>query len=368
MRVRLISRTRWPNHTCLRRACGVAKPHMPAPRVRGGLSPNRAGRLVPKGCIAERRQWRRLCGFGQDAGDDFGGEDVAAEGGADLDALDQGADGFEHLLGDEDAFAFGGVGGIGLGHAQHDLLGHGDAQVVFHELGVAQAGEGPDAGDDGDAELGDALEEALEEAEVEDGLGDGVLRAGLDLVAEAAEFVLDVGHAGVGGDADGEVGAGADGVGADVEPVVEAADDVDETDGVDVKDSSSVRIIAQLGRVAGEAQDVVQSDGRGPQQVRLNGQNIAIAAGVMENGLNPGVLLDLDAEALRAHAGRGAGRVGDVDGVDAEAGEEACALDLLDAVDALGRDNFDQGDKGALLDERADEGALRRAEPAAFPC
>src|ERR1035438_4988367 len=86
--------------------------------------------------------------MGQDAGDDFSGDVVAAEGGADLHALNKGTDRFEHLLGDEDAFAAGGVGGVGLGHAQHDLFRHGDAQGVLHELGVAQAGEGPDAGDE----------------------------------------------------------------------------------------------------------------------------------------------------------------------------------------------------------------------------
>ncbi len=169
--------------------------------------------------------------LGQDVGDDFGGDGIAAEGSADLDALHEGAHGFEHLLCDEDAFFAGGVGCVGLGHAQHDFFRHGDAQIVLHELGIAQAGERPDAGDDGDAEFADALEEDFEEAQVEDRLGDGVLGAGLNFVAEAAEFVLDIGHAGIGGDADGEVGAGADGVGADVESVIEPVHDVDETDG-----------------------------------------------------------------------------------------------------------------------------------------
>ena len=131
-------------------------------------------------------------------------------------------------------------------------------------------------------------------------------RAGLDFVGKAAQLLLNVGHAGVGGHADGEVGAGADGVGADVEAVIEPAHDVDQADGIDVKDSGGVRIVAQLGRVAGEAEDVVQADGRGAQQVRLDAENVAVAAGVMENRLDAGVLLNLDAEALRAHAGRGA--------------------------------------------------------------
>ncbi len=213
----------------------------------------------------------------------------------------------------------------------------------------------------GNAKVLDALEEVLEQAQVEDRLGDGVLGAGFNLVVEAAQFVLNVGHAGVGGDADGEVGAGADGVGADVEAVIEPAHDVDETDGVDVKDSSRVRIVAQLGRIAGEAEDVVQADGRGAQQIRLDGENIAVAAGVMQDRLNAGVLLNLDAEALRAHAGRGARRVGHVDGVHAQRGQQARAFDFLGAVDALGRNDFHQGDEVALLDA-APRCASARAE------
>ena len=54
---------------------------------------------------------------------------------------------------------------------------------------------------------------------------------------------------------------------ADVESVIEAAHDVDQADGVHVKDRGGVRIVAQLGRVAGEAEDVVEADGRGAQQV-----------------------------------------------------------------------------------------------------
>ena len=55
----------------------------------------------------------------------------------------------------------------------------------------------------------------------------------------------------------------------------------------------------------------------------------AVAAGVMQNRLDAGVLLNLDAEALRAHARRGARRVGHVDGVDAELRQQSRALDLL---------------------------------------
>ena len=95
-------------------------------------------------------------------------------------------------------------------------------KLVFHEFSIAQAGERPDAGDHRNAVALDALQKDFKQAQVEDRLGDGVLGAGLDFVGEAAQFLLDVGHAGVGGHADGEVGAGADRVGADVEAVIQA--------------------------------------------------------------------------------------------------------------------------------------------------
>ena len=44
----------------------------------------------------------------------------------------------------------------------------------------------PDAGDDGDTVVLDALEEVLQQAQVEDRLGDGIFRAGLDFVGKAA--------------------------------------------------------------------------------------------------------------------------------------------------------------------------------------
>ncbi len=93
------------------------------------------------------------------------------------------------------------------------------------------------------------------------------------------------------------------------------------------------------------------------EQVRLDGEQIAVAAGVMQDGLDAGVLLNLDAEALRAHAGRGARRVGDVDGMHAKLREHAGSLDLFGAIDAARGNNLHQGDKAALFDQGANAGA-----------
>ena len=95
-----------------------------------------------------------------------------------------------------------------------------------------------------------------------------------------------------------------------------------------------------------------------PIRSRLDGEQVAVAAGVVQHGLDADLLLDLDAQALRAHAGAGAGRVGDVDGVDAELVQQCRALDLFCAVDALGRNDLHQRAELAGGDQRADPGTL----------
>src|SRR6185437_11226331 len=225
----------------------------------------------------------------------------------DLDAFHNWANRFEHFLRDADAFAARGVGCVGLSHAQHDFFRHGYAQVVFHEFRVAQAGERPNAGDHRNAEFPDAFQKILEQAQIEDRLGDDIFGASLHFVGEAAQLVLKIWHAGIGSDGDGEVGARADGVGPDIETVIQAVHHVDETDGVHVKHSSRVRIIAHLRRIAGEAEYVAQPDRRRAQQIGLDGNDVSVAAGVMQNGFNSGMLLNLNAETLGAQTGRGAG-------------------------------------------------------------
>ena len=118
--------------------------------------------------------------------------------------------------------------------------------------------------------------------------------------------------------ADGEVRARANRIRSDVEPAIQPPHDVHQTDGVHVKYCRRVRIVSLLGRIAGHAKNVVQADRRSSQQIRLNRKQIAVAAGVMQNRVDPGVLLNLDAEALPAHSRRGLRRIVHIDGVHAQ--------------------------------------------------
>jgi len=80
-----------------------------------------------------------------------------------LHALDHRTDALHHVAGDGDSFGARGFGVLGAAHTVHIFLGNGDAQLVHHELGVAETGERPDAGDQRQLVMPGALETLRED-------------------------------------------------------------------------------------------------------------------------------------------------------------------------------------------------------------
>jgi len=68
---------------------------------------------------------------------------------------------------------------------------------------------------------------------------------------------------------------------------VEVVHNVHQADGVHVKHRRSIGIIPHLRRIARNADQIMNPGGRGSQQVGLDSQHIPVAAGVVQNGLNP---------------------------------------------------------------------------------
>ena len=73
----------------------------------------------------------------------------------------------------------------------------------------------------------DSLQESFQQREIEHRLGDRVLCAGLDFELEAANFFVKVGNTGIRAYSDGETGADADGIAADIQPAIQVVDNVD---------------------------------------------------------------------------------------------------------------------------------------------
>src|SRR5205823_4449574 len=90
-------------------------------------------------------------------------------------------------------------------------------------------------------------------------LGHGVVRSCFHFVFEAADLLINIDDAGVGADADHEPGTRANRIAANVLPTIQVMDKVDQPDGVHVKNRGGIGIVAQLGRVSGDADEVVNA-------------------------------------------------------------------------------------------------------------
>ena len=84
--------------------------------------------------------------------------------------------------------------------------------------------------------------------------------------------------------------------------------------GIDVEDRLGVGLVASLGIVAGEDQEVLDAERGGAHQFALQRDAVLVAAGELEHRLDAGIEQELGCS-QRGHMGAGAGAVGDIDGI-----------------------------------------------------
>ena len=122
-------------------------------------------------------------------------------------------------------------------------------------------------------------------------------------------------------------------------------DDVHQPDRIHVEYRGRVRIIAHLRRIACDADEVANAHRGRAQQIRLDAEHIAIAAGVMQDRFNPHLALNDQRQGLVRDARRSARAVGNVDAIDAHRLQKARAFDFLADVGAFRRHDLDHRDK-----------------------
>ena len=105
--------------------------------------------------------------------------------------------------------------------------------------------------------------------------------------------------------------------------------------GVQVEDVGAVGVVAEVLVVAGEAEDVVDPEGGGPQDVALQGDAVAVPGHHLQDRLQAHEL-DADARGQAAHAAHRGLVVGDVDGVHVVLDQVGLVVDHR-AVGAPGR-------------------------------
>ncbi len=149
-------------------------------------------------------------------------------------------------------------------------------------------------------------------------------------------------------------------VAGQVVPGVEGGGDAHQADGVDVEDPGGGRVVTLARRVAGQGQDGPHAQCPGPEQLRLEPQQVPVAAGEVEDRLDPAALLDDGRQGDGAHAHAGHGRVGDVDRVD-RAGQRPGLLE-----DGRSRSGPLGGSSSTVTTKRRPSRAVRSAS--SWPC
>ena len=166
----------------------------------------------------------------------------------------------------------------GLAHPLAQGLRHDDAgDLVVHELGVAEGLQRKHAEQEGNRQRAGPLEEPLQRAPVIKGLGHGDLRAGIDLLPKPVDLVIEVLGRRVHRAGDGEARGPTDGRAQPVVAVVEALENLDQPNGVDVPHAGGGRVVADAGRVTGQRDDVPDAEGMGADQFRLQRHQVLVA-------------------------------------------------------------------------------------------
>ena len=196
-------------------------------------------------------------------------------------------------------------------------------------------------------------EESLERREVVDRLGLRERGAGLDLGAQLRELDLEVRGGGIGRAADREGARRPDRVAGEVGAGVQAAGDPEEPEDVHLRDLLALRIVADLERVASEAEHRLEAEARGSQQIRLQAEHVAVARRDLDDRLEAGLPLDERRHGDRGHPQPGHRVVGDVDRVHAGGARLPRRLDGAGGVDALRRLDLRGHDEGGGIRELA---------------
>ena len=216
-----------------------------------------------------------------------------------------------------DGQAFGGAVFAGAPHALELGFGEGDAgDLVLQVLGVVEVAQGHDAEEDGQALRHlRGVHQGLEGGDVEGRGRDQEVDAGLDLAPGVLDLALDVLGRGIDARADDERGRLGEGDAVAVVALVEAAQELDQLDGIDVPEAAGVGVVAQEGRRAGAGDDVPDAEGVGAEEVGLERHDALLPGRDGEDGFEVGhALLHEDGEAGGADLGARAAGLADEHG------------------------------------------------------
>src|SRR3984885_4367656 len=134
----------------------------------------------------------------------------------------------------------------------------------------------------------DSAQKVLQQANVKYRLCHGVLGSRRNLIFKAPDLLIEVGESRIRPDPDHKSRAGSDRIPTNVQTPVQIVHDIDQADCVYIEDGRCVGEISHSWRIAPYAYSGFDSHRRGSQEVTLDAQNVAIATGVVQDGINSG--------------------------------------------------------------------------------
>ena len=225
----------------------------------------------------------------------------------------------------------------------------------MQELGVPGTHERQHPHEDGNPRLPDGGQEILEQARLVHRLGEAVVRPGLPLPMELADLGFEIGRRRIRPDPRVEGQRAAERVPGQIGAPVQAGEDPHQTYRVHIEDRGGVRVVPEFRRVAGDRQQVADAERMASQQVRLDADQVPVAALVMEDRLDRAIPFEERGEGDRAHPGGRPRPVGHIHEPDPGARELPRLVEELAGVGSPRRIHLDRHGEGAVF-QRAREG------------
>src|SRR5918997_1551000 len=258
---------------------------------------------------------------------DFSREVRRARRRHDVGAADQGSGPRQQVLRDLDAVLRGLLGGELRELLPYMVRDVDTGDLVVEELRLASAPQGHQAEEDADPRIVDLLQRTLQGPDLEDRLCPEGVRPGLDLAPQPLHLGAQILGRRVEGGPDEEAGRLAYRVSSQVLARVHAREDVYEADRVRVEDGGGLGVVPDLGRVPGYGEDVLYPEGRGPEEVSLQPDDVPITARDVGDDLDSGLVLHDPGRRDGVHPEAGARPVRDVYGIHPAALEMPGGLD-----------------------------------------
>src|SRR5439155_16526842 len=175
----------------------------------------------------------------------------------------------------------------------------------------------------------------------------GDVRAGFDLLPGAVDLGVEVAGRRSDGAGDGEVRRLANRRAKPVVALVETLQDLDQADRVDVPNAGRRRVVADAWRIAGERDDVANTERVRADQLRLERHQVLVAGGEVDQGVDANLLPDHERQRERAHADPRHRAVTDVDGVGTGSFDELSTGDAFGRIEAARRVDLHADDERA---------------------